>query len=151
LSQTSRFILAGFSFAVLWASASVAGKFGLLSSEPLTLFTIRFLLAGGLLLLFAILTSQYRWPVAKEWLHLTVFGAFNTALYLGIFIIALHNVAAGITALAIALNPLLISVISSLWMKRATSVVEWISIAVGVAGVAIATYPLLLTGHATTS
>jgi probable blue pigment (indigoidine) exporter len=46
---------------------------------------------------------------------------------------------------------LLISVISSLWMKRATSVVEWISIAVGVAGVAIATYPLLLTGHATTS
>ena len=90
-------------------------------------------------------------PTAKEWLQLTIFGAFNTALYLGIFIIALDDIAAGITALAIALNPLFISVLSSLWMKRATSVLEWISIAVGIGGVAIATYPLLLSGYATTT
>src|SRR5262245_60878115 len=103
---------------MLWASASVAGKFGLRSSEPLTLFTIRFLTAGSILLIFAVATSRSRWPVGKEWQHLSVFGAFNTALYLGIFIVALHNVAAGITALAIALNPLMISILSSLWLKR---------------------------------
>lgn len=148
--STSRFVLAGFTFSVLWASASVAGKFGLLSSEPLTLFTVRFLVAGLILLLFAVLTSRHRWPTAKEWLHLTIFGTFNTTLYLGIFIIALEDVAAGITALALALNPLLISVLSSLWMKRPTSMLEWISIGIGIAGVTVATYPLLLTGHATT-
>ena len=137
-------------FSILWASASVAGKFGLLASEPLTLFTIRFLVAGALLLAFAVITSRHRWPEGREWWQLTVFGAFNTTLYLGIFIIALADITAGITALAIALNPLLISILSSLWLKRPTSALEWISIAVGTAGVTIATYPLLRSGHATT-
>ena len=50
LSSSLRFLLSGISFAILWASASVAGKFGLQSAEPLTLFTIRFLMAGGVLL-----------------------------------------------------------------------------------------------------
>ena len=151
MSHTSRFVFTGLTFSVLWASASVAGKFGLESSEPLTLFTVRFLLAGVILLGFASITSRHRMPTAKEWLQLTIFGAFNTALYLGIFIIALDDIAAGITALAIALNPLFISVLSSLWMKRATSALEWISIAVGIGGVAVATYPLLLSGYATTT
>jgi probable blue pigment (indigoidine) exporter len=137
-------------FSALWASASVAGKFGLLSSEPLTLFTVRFLIAGTILLAFAVITSRSRWPSGNEWWQITVFGAFNTALYLGIFIVALKDIAAGITALAIALNPLMISILSSLWMKRKISLIEWISIAVGMTGVIIATYPLLLTGHATT-
>ena len=129
----------------------MAGKFGLLSSEPLTLFTIRFLIAGVLLLTFTVITSRSRWPTGKEWIQLSIFGAFNTALYLGIFIIALADITAGITALAIALNPLMISVFSSLLMKRLTSPLEWISILVGIAGVTIATYPLLRSGHATTT
>jgi drug/metabolite transporter (DMT)-like permease len=148
LSHSSRFVLTGLTFSVLWASASVAGKFGLLSSEPLTLFTIRFLLAGGLLLIFALLTSRHRWPTSKEWMQLTIFGAFNTALYLGIFIVALKDVTAGITALALALNPVMIGILSSMWMKRPTAKLEWISIIIGITGVAIATYPLLLSGHA---
>jgi probable blue pigment (indigoidine) exporter len=149
LSNNPRFLFSGVLFSILWASASIAGKFGLLSSEPLTLFTIRFLLAGSLLLAFAAITGRHRWPAGKEWLHLAIFGAFNTALYLGIFIVALKDVAAGITALAIALNPLLISVLSSLWLKRPISLIEWVSIGIGIAGVTIASYPLLLTGHAT--
>jgi drug/metabolite transporter (DMT)-like permease len=150
LSHTSRFILAGILFSVLWASASVAGKFGLLSAEPLTLFTIRFLVAGILLLGFAVMTSRHRWPVRREWWQLIVFGAFNTTLYLGIFIVALNDVTAGITALALALNPLLISILSSMWLKRPISAREWISIGVGITGVTIACYPLLRSGHATT-
>lgn len=120
-----------------------------MSAEPLTLFTVRFLLAGGILLLGAGITAQRFWPEGKEWLQLTVFGMLNTALYLGIFIIALQEVAAGITALALALNPLMISFFSSLWLKRPVKFREWISIIVGMAGVAIATYPLLQSGYAT--
>jgi len=144
-----RFIIAGVAFAILWSSASVAGKFGLMSSEPLTLFNVRFLLAGGILLLVARLTSTRFWPQGKEWLHLTIFGLLNTALYLGIFILALQEVAAGITALALALNPLMISYISSVWLKRPVKFREWMSIVVGMTGVAIATYPLLQSGYAT--
>lgn len=149
MSHTTRFVLAGLLFSILWASASVAGKFGLQSAEPLTLFTIRFLLAGAILLGYVVVSKKWQVPSKKEWLQLTIFGAFNTTLYLGIFIIALGDVAAGITALMLALNPLLISVLSAIWMKRPVAIREWISIVLGMIGVSIATYPLLEDGYAT--
>jgi probable blue pigment (indigoidine) exporter len=136
-------------FAMLWASASAAGKFGLQSVEPLTFFTIRFLSAGILLLIFAHGLMRYALPSGKEWWQVSVFGAFNTALYLGIFIIALQSVAAGITTMAIALNPLIISVLSSRLMKRKVLLREWLSIFIGMVGVGVATLPLLQTRHAT--
>lgn len=143
------YILTGIAFALLWASASTAGKFGIQSVEPLTFFTIRFLAAGILLLLFSHAIMRYTLPSGMEWWHVTVFGAFNTALYLGIFIIALKNVAAGITTMAIALNPLLIGILSAQTMKRKVLWREWLSILIGMIGVAVATLPLLKTKHAT--
>lgn len=141
------YFFTGVAFAMLWASASIAGKFGLLSVEPLTFFCIRFLAAGCLLLGYVHGCENHRLPVGEEWLNVSVFGAFNTALYLGLFILALESVAAGITALAIALNPLLISILTSIWMRRKVKPREWLSIALGIAGVAIATFPLLHSVH----
>jgi len=147
----TRYIFTGIIFSVLWSSASIAGKFGLYSAEPLVLFNIRFLVAGGLLLIYAYGINKSRMPRSEEWKHLTLFGAFNTALYLGIFIIALQYITAGVTALAIALNPLFISLMSSFWSKRKVALREWISIALGIAGVFVASYPLLNTKDVTTS
>ncbi len=148
MSARSRFLLSGFLFAILWSSASAAGKFGLMSSGPLTLFTIRFVIAGALLLTFTLFQEQPRLPAGIEWWQLTLFGAFNTTLYLGIFIIALREVAAGITTLLLALNPLLISLFTSVWLKRRIAIREWISIALGIAGVSVATFPLVQNGYA---
>lgn len=149
-SRPLAYILTGFTFAFLWSSASIAGKFGLASVEALSFFTIRFLLAGILLLVYSHGIKRFRLPVGREWFNVIVFGAFNTALYLGLFILALKSVAAGITALAIALNPLLISVFTSIWTKRPVKFWEWISIVVGIVGVSVATYPLLHSVHAST-
>ena len=134
---------------MLWSSASIAGKYGLHSVEPLVLFNIRFLLAGVLLLCVVYSFQRNRLPRGKEWIQLTIFGALNTALYLGIFIISLQYVAAGITTLAIALNPLFISILSAIWMKRRIAIMVWLSIALGSLGVVVAAYPLLQTSQAT--
>jgi probable blue pigment (indigoidine) exporter len=147
-SHRTLFIVSGFAFAVLWSSASVAGKFGLRSSEPLTLFNFRFLAAGVLLLAMSLFQKAPRLPRGPEWSQLTIFGLLNTALYLGIFIIALKEVAAGITALSLALNPLLISILTSLWLRRKIENREWISIMIGIVGVLVATYPLVKSGYA---
>ncbi len=136
-------ILTGILFSILWASASVAGKFGLFSVEPLVLFNLRFLLAGAILLSYIHTFQNARLPQGMEWKQLTIFGALNTALYLGIFIIALQYITAGITSLAIVLNPLFISIMSSVWIKRKVKSIEWISITLGMIGVGIAAYPLL--------
>jgi probable blue pigment (indigoidine) exporter len=136
-------LLTGLTFAILWASASIAGKFGLRSVEPLILFNIRFLAAGVILLFVSSVIRKERSPQGGEWKNLTVFGLFNTTLYLGIFIIGLQYITAGITALAIALNPVLISIMSAIITKRKTANHEWLSIALGMGGVAVAAYPLL--------
>ena len=148
MTNRSRFIAAGLLFAILWSSASAAGKFGLLSSQPLTLFTIRFLFAGVLLLGFSVFQKNCRLPRRHEWWQITIFGLLNTALYLGVFILALKEVAASITTLLLALNPLMISMITSVWLKRRIAFREWVSIALGISGVGIATFPLVRNGFA---
>ena len=144
-----RYILTGVLFSALWASASSVGKIGLLSAEGLVLFTVRFIIAGVLLLGYATLIQRDRFPEKKEWVQIAVFGAFNTTIYLGVFIIALEDVTAGITSIAVALNPLLISAMTALWLKRPVSKIEWTSILIGIAGVTVASYPLLQDSDAT--
>ena len=146
-----RFLSTGVLFAILWASASAAGKIGLQSAEGLVLFVVRFLVAGALLLGYATFVQRDRFPKKDEWLPLLIFGLFNTTLYLGIFIISLEEVTAGITSISLALNPLLISTMTALWLKRHVTKIEWISISIGIAGVVVASYPLLLNSYATTT
>jgi probable blue pigment (indigoidine) exporter len=141
--RSATFYATGFAFAIFWASASVAGKFGLRSVEPLVLFTTRFLGAGVLLLAFALIAEKSRLPRGDEWKHLSIFGALNTTLYLGIFVIALQYSSPGVTTLAVALNPLFISVMTALWIKQKVRMIEWTSIAIGLIGVFVASYPLL--------
>lgn len=101
------------------------------------------------MLLFAMLVSGERFPLRSEWRPLAIFGLFNTTLYLGIFILALQYVTAGITSLAIALNPLLISIMSAFILNRKVSGDEWLSIVIGITGVSVAVYPLIAGDHVT--
>ncbi|MBS1544889.1 MAG: EamA family transporter [Bacteroidetes bacterium] len=144
-----QYFLTGFLFAVLWASASSMGKIGLQSAEGLVLFVVRFILAGILLLGYSLVIQKDRLPRGSEWGHVTIFGALNTTLYLGIFIVALSEVTAGITSIALALNPLMISVITAFWTKRPIARIEWVSLLLGMAGVSVASYPLLVHSYAT--
>lgn len=148
-NQPIRYLITGILFAALWASASAAGKIGLQSAEGLVLFNFRFIIAGVILLAYATAVQRDRLPKQKEWLHLAIFASFNTTIYLGVFIISLEEVTAGITAIALALNPLLISAMTALWMKRPVTRIEWISILIGIVGVATASYPLLQNSYAT--
>ena len=144
-----RYLLAGVLFSILWASASSAGKIGLQSAEGLVLFVVRFLAAGVLLLAYSAIIQRDRLPKGKEWIHLVVFALLNTTVYLGVFIIALNEVTAGITSIALALNPLMIGAMTAVWLNRPVERVEWISIFIGIAGVVVASYPLLQTSYAT--
>ena len=139
-------ILAGLLFAMLWASASVATKFGILSAPPLILGNLRFFIAGTALLGYCYLfnkDNKYRLPNAGEWRHLAIFGFLNTTLYLGMYVIAMKYTAAGIGSLATSTNPLLIVLFSSWLMGRKPARAEILSIIIGMSGIALATYPLL--------
>ncbi len=69
-------LLPGLMFAALWASASVATKFGVAVADPLILANVRFFIAGVTMLLFAYAISRrkHRIPHGKEWRHLFIFS-----------------------------------------------------------------------------
>ncbi|RZK83177.1 MAG: EamA family transporter [Pedobacter sp.] len=138
--------LIGVLFAMLWASASVATKFGILSAPPLILGNIRFFIAGFILLSFCYAFKKdpsFRLPLGEEWKQLAIFGALNTTVYLGLYVYAMKYVAAGIGSLSTSTNPLLIVLFSSWLMGRRPAKDEIWSIIIGMAGIGIATYPLL--------
>lgn len=144
-----RFIIAGILFAMLWSSAAVAGKFGIQSVEPLLLFNIRFLIAGAIMLLYAHAVLRKPFPKGRTWQPLLIFGLLNTTLSLGFYIIALRKVSAGIGSLVPAINPLIITVLSGIWMKTKVKAVQWLSMVLGLAGILLASYPLLRNSTAT--
>ncbi len=149
---TMRQFLPGILFAALWASASVATKFGIAVADPLLLATTRFFIAGIAMLFYAyVLTpsNKQRLPSAKEWKQLLIFAILNTTIYLGAFVLALKEVSAGIGSLSTATNPLFIIVLSAIWLKRKLAAIEVTGVLLGLCGVVLASYPLLLGSYAT--
>lgn len=138
----------GLLFAMLWASASAATKIGLKVAEPLVIGNCRFFIAGILMLTFSYGIQKSRLPQGKEWLQLGIYGLLNVTIYLGCFVLAMQKVSAGIGSLSTATNPLMISVLSAIWLKRPIQKEEIIGLLLGIAGVGIATYPLLLSSYA---
>lgn len=145
-------IFIGLLYAMLWASASVATKFGLTAADPLILANARFFIAGPLLLAFSYAfrpDSSYRLPVRKEWKQLAIFGFLNTTLYLGLYVVSMKYTAAGIGSLATSLGPLFITMLSVKMLGRKPTLAEAGGLFLGILGIGIATYPLLMIGQTT--
>ncbi|MDM5333906.1 EamA family transporter [Ureibacillus composti] len=79
----SKGLMLGLLFTVLYASGAVAMKFGLQSAPPLTLATLRILIAGVLLLSYIYLfqKGKYRMPNKKEFGTLFWLGLLNTTFF----------------------------------------------------------------------
>jgi drug/metabolite transporter (DMT)-like permease len=144
-------ILEGICFALLWASATVATKLGLRSADPFVLSCLRFLSVGVLLNLYVygVRAGKYRLPDKKQFRQLFLLGLLNVTLYIGAFVIAVRMVSAGLISLFTATNPLMITFLSALWLKRKIQPREWIGMLLSFAGLAVAAFPNLQHSHAT--
>ncbi|WP_338750328.1 DMT family transporter [Bacillus sp. FJAT-52991] len=142
----------GILFALLWSSAAIATKFGLYSTTPLALATIRLLLAGGLLFLYIyLIKKKYRWPQLHEWKPLIILGILNTTIYLGAIFWALQSISAGLFNLFVTINPFIVALLSCICLKRQVTLKEWVGMLVAAIGLMIATWPSLSHSEATIS
>lgn len=144
-----KFVLLGVLFAIFWSSASTAAKFGLQVAEPLFLFQCRFFLAGVLMLLYGYFFEKSRLPTKQEAKQLAIFGFLNVTLYLGLFVLGVSQVAAGIGSLAISLNPLIMLVLGTVFLGKSLHLRHLIVLFMGLVGCGIAVYPLLQNAFAT--
>jgi probable blue pigment (indigoidine) exporter len=141
--------LSGITFVVLWASASSATKIGLHSVQPLVLSIPRFILASALMLGIAHLVMKQRVPATKTaWKQIAIYGFLNVGLYLGLYVVAMQEVSAGLGSLFIAINPVLIMLISTIWFRQRLRLVTVLSFALCMTGMLLAAYPLLDGSHA---
>ena len=141
--------IAGVLFAFLWASAATATKLGLQSAQPFVICIARFFFAGIIMLMITHLFMRNRMPVKTEWKPLAIYGILNISIYLGLYVVAMKNVSPGLGSMAIATNPVMISLTSALLFKQRIKAITWISLFLCTAGVLIAAYPLLQSSYAT--
>lgn len=137
-----KWLLAGIIFAALWASASTATKVGLTVAQPLVIAIIRFAMAASIMLLISHVINKNRFPKQKEWKQLSIYGILNITIYLGLYVIAMQTVTAGIGALAVATNPVFISFLSVFFLKKKLTGSIIFSIFICTVGVVLAAWPL---------
>lgn len=144
-----KYIAAGVIFALLWSSAATATKIALQSAQPFVIAVARFFIGGMCMLVFAHLIWRKRLPQKREWLFLTVYGLFNISLYLGLYVVAMQEVSAGLGSMAVAVNPVLINIISAVLFNHKMGLKHWLSLLLCSTGVVVAAWPLLQNSFAT--
>jgi drug/metabolite transporter (DMT)-like permease len=124
-------------FVIVWGAGFVASRVALQYAAPFTYIGVRYAIAF-FVALFAF-GLRARWPRERAaWGHVVVAGLLSHAGYLGGSHYAQRwGLSAGVTALVLALQPLLTAVIVSRWLHERLSALQKIGVAVGLAGVAL--------------
>lgn len=130
----------------IWGSTYLGIKYALQSIPPFMIGATRFLIAGLLLFLWASLRSGVR-TTGKQWWHGFLLGLFLLAAGNGCVLWAMQRIPSGITALVVAIVPLLVVVIEAVRPNgKRPARAGWIGVTVGLAGVALLIGPSALFG-----
>lgn len=124
-------------FVLLWSTGFIGARLGLPHAEPFTFLFIRFALVT-LLLAGAALALGSRWPGINATRHLAVSGLLLHGVYLGgVFTSIAAGVEAGVAALIVCLQPLLVAAAAARWLGERTGRWQWLGLALGLAGVTL--------------
>ncbi len=129
------FVAPGLLFVVLWSSAFVTAKLGVLEAEPLTFLGVRFALAAVFMALLATVVSA-PWPRGLRAIgHAAVVGLLIHATYLGgVFIAISRGLPSGVAALIVSLQPLLTGALSGLLLDEPVTPRRWLGLGLGIVG-----------------
>jgi drug/metabolite transporter (DMT)-like permease len=142
--------LLGLLFVFLWASASTAAKVGFAGQPPLTVLSIRFAIAGAMMLAWTYgVRRNSALPRGEQWGQLAIIGLTNSTLFLGAAWLALRQVSVGMYSLFLATMPFLVAMMSSVFLQRRITRNEGLGILVASGGLAIVAVPSLQNSTAT--
>jgi drug/metabolite transporter (DMT)-like permease len=128
-------IAAAIFYIVLWASAYVPSKIGVLGSSPLWFLVVRFAFSGLVALAIARAAGARLPRTARQWWTVAALGVLGNALYLGFTYEALRHLASGVGAIVASTNPLVLALIAPVVLGEKLSLGKLIGLAVGFCGV----------------
>jgi len=146
-SRTQRAGLAGAPavFVLLWSTGFVGAKYGLPYAEPFTFLAIRLLIAGALLAALSVLTRSPAPRSGTQWGRSALTGLLLHAGYLGgVFWAIAHGFPAGVSAVVVSLQPVLVAALANRVIGERLAPVQWVGLVLGVAGVVLVLAPGLL-------
>ncbi|MCG5238250.1 DMT family transporter [Azospirillum doebereinerae] len=125
-------------FVLLWSTGFIGAKYGLPYVEPLTFLLVRLALVAAVLTLVAVATRA-PWP--KSWAaagRIALAGLLVHGVYLsGVFLAIAHGLPAGVTALVVGIQPLLIAALSGPLLGERVNGRQWAGLLLGLAGVGL--------------
>ncbi len=122
-------------FVIIYGSGFVGAKLGLLYSEPFTFLALRFVFAGLILACIALMLGS-AWPNKPGWLLLSgllMQGVFSVGVFYALYL----GMKPAVSALIIALQPLLLSVLAGPYLGERIPQQRWFGLLLGVAGVVL--------------
>lgn len=122
-------------FVVLYGSGFVGAKYGLPDSSPLSFLTLRFFIAG-LILLAVVKYFGIKFPKLKEIVHIGTAGSLTVATFsIGVFISIDLGLSPALSAIIIALQPILVGILAKYMVREELNKLQWIGLFLGLSGV----------------
>lgn len=123
-------------FCVIWSSAYAVAKLAIADCPPLLLLSSRFLVAGLVMFVGALLLRR-NWNLSRrDVLVFAALGVANQAIYLGLGYFGLRTVSAGLASVIISTNPVLTAVLAVIFLGEQMTWRKVVGLAIGLAGVA---------------
>lgn len=133
-------------FVLLWSTGFTGIRYGIPYAPPFTFIAIRMAIASALLSLIALtVTKRFscdRSTIGKSALvGLAIHGAYLGGCFYGVK----QGMPAGITALICSLQPVLVSIFSSIFFAEKISPRKWLGLALGLCGLILVIAPKIQT------
>ncbi|MBL4600089.1 MAG: DMT family transporter [Rhizobiaceae bacterium] len=133
-------------FVVLWSTGFIGARMGMPYAEPASFLSLRYVLAiallGGLVLVTQMTKNPAKWPSWRLVGHSIVVGIFLHGLYLGgVFWAIDQGLSAGISAMIIGLQPLIVALLAGLVLGEKVNMRNWLGLLIGVVGLGLVILP----------
>jgi len=143
--QLERFAPALFVF--LWSTGFVGAKYIVPYAEPFTFLTIRYVIAAAILIAIAAILKQPLKLTRDQVIASVAVGLLLHVIYIGgVFYAVSLGVSAGISAVIVSIQPVLVSILAVPLLGERIRSVQVVGLVLGVAGIALLLLPKVFQG-----
>lgn len=143
--QLERFAPALFVF--LWSTGFVGAKYIVPYAEPFTFLTIRYVIAAAILIAIAALLKQSLKLTRDQVIASVAVGLLLHVIYIGgVFYAVSLGVSAGISAVIVSIQPVLVSILAVPLLGERIRWVQVVGLVLGVTGIALLLLPKVFQG-----
>jgi drug/metabolite transporter (DMT)-like permease len=144
--QLERFAPALFVF--LWSTGFVGAKYIVPYADPFTFLTIRYVIAATILIAIAAILKQPLKLTRDQVIASVAVGLLLHVIYIGgVFYAVSLGVSAGISAVIVSIQPVLVSILAVPLLGERIRWVQVVGLVLGVTGIALLLLPKVLQGN----